>query len=57
MDTLNDLIHEILKDIDDDIRAAVLKYDGKYYAWQHLTDPAGTILNWQIVRLRKKRGI
>lgn len=47
---MKQILLEVLKDVDPDIRDTLLSDDGKYPAWQYLQDPVMTALTWQLVR-------
>lgn len=55
--TLRKIIERLLKEVDPDIREAMLEKEERYGtpAWASLHDPTGTILAWQALRDRKKQ--
>jgi hypothetical protein len=50
MGIYQDIIEKILQEVDEDIKTAMLKSDGKYKAYEMIPDPANAIINWQIMR-------
>jgi hypothetical protein len=50
------LIHTLLREVDRDIRKAMLEKDEDgYEAWEHLPDATNTILAWQAMRERNRQ--
>lgn len=55
MSLYSELIEKILNEVDEDIKEAMLKKDGRNRAFEMIPDPANTILAWQNMRDRKKK--
>lgn len=47
---MKNVLLEILKDCDEDIRTKMLEHDGKYALWEYLENAPLVALSWQQVR-------